>query len=91
MTVGPGVEVGDHEVVDREREGEHRAAEDAGHDQRQGDQAEGRERVRAEVLRRLLEAAVEADQPRAHDDDDEADAEHDVGDQQRLEAERGVP
>ena len=41
-----------------------------------------------EVLRRLLEVAVEADQPRAHDDHDEADAEHHVGDQQRLEAER---
>ena len=40
-----------------------------------------------EVLRRLLEVAVEADQAGADDDDDEADAEHDVGDQQRLEAE----
>jgi hypothetical protein len=43
--------------------------------------------VGAEVARRLLEAAVEANQARAHDDDDEADAEHDVGDQQRFEAE----
>ena len=87
----PRVEVGDHEVVDREREGEHRAAEDPGHDQRQGDEAEGLERRRPEVLRRLLEVAVEPDQARADDDDDEADAEHDVGDQQRLEPEWGLP
>ena len=41
-----------------------------------------RQRAGAEVGRRLLEAAVEADQARAHDDDHEADREHHVGDQQ---------
>ena len=46
--------------------------------------------VRAEVHRRLLEVAVEPDQPRLDRDDGEADAEHDVGDQDRPEAEDDV-
>ena len=46
--------------------------------------------VRAEVHRRLLEVAVEADESRLHRHDREADAEHDVRDQDRPEAEDDV-
>ena len=55
---GAGDEVRDHEVVDREREGQEGGGPHPGHDQRQGDQAEGR--GWPQVLRRLLQAAVEA-------------------------------
>ena len=58
--------------------------DDPRREQGQGDVAEGGEAA-APRSGRLLEAAVEADQPRAHDDHDEADREHDVGDEQRLE------
>ena len=78
-----GVEVRDHEVVDREGEAEQRRGEHRRREQRQRDLAERRPLVRAEVHRRLLEVAVEPDQPRLHGDDDEADDEHDVGDEDR--------
>ena len=55
----------------------------AGREQRQRDLAERRPLVRAEVHRRLLEVAVEADQPRLHGHDDEADDEHHVRDEDR--------
>ena len=56
--------------------------DDPRHDQRQGHRPERRERARPEVARRLLERAVEADQPRPDDDHDERDREHHVGDHQ---------
>ena len=81
------VEVRDDEVVDRESEREQRRGEDAWGEQRQSDRAERREGVGAQIAGGLLEAAVESDQPRTDDDNDEADREHDVGDQQAREPE----
>ena len=62
------------------------AGEDAGHDQRQRHLPERDRARRAEVHRRLLQVAVEADEPRLHRHDDVADVEHDVRDQDRREA-----
>ena len=67
---------------------EQRAGEDPRRDQRQRDPRERRPLVRAEVHRRLLEVAVEADEPRLHGHDDERDVEHDVRDADRPEAGR---
>ncbi len=58
----------------------------AGASERQRDLAERRPLVGAEIHRRLLEVAVEVDQPRLHRDDDVADDEHDVRDEDRPEA-----
>ncbi len=80
------VEVRDHEVVDREREREQRRRHDTGHDQGQRHEAERLPRRGPEVLRGLLQRAVEADQPRAHRDHHERQVEHDVRDQDRAEA-----
>ena len=91
VCVEPGVEVRDHEVVDREREAEQRGGEHRGRDQRQGDFAERRHLVGPEVHRGLLEVPVESDQSRLHRDDDEADDEHHMGDEDRPEAELEDP
>ena len=91
VVLGAGIEVRDHEVVDGEGEAEQRGAQDRGREQRQRDLAERRPLVRAEVHRRLLEVAVEADQPRLHRDDDVADDEHHVRDEDRHEAEVEAP
>ena len=61
-------------------------ASDARRDQRQGDPPEGLQLVGVEVHRRLLEPRVQARDPRLHGDHDEADAEHDVRDDDRPEA-----
>ena len=55
-----------------------------GQDEREGHLPERRPLVGAEVHRRLLEVAGEALHPRPHGHDHEADVEHDVGDQDRL-------
>ena len=85
-----GVEVRHDEIVDRDREAEQHRGEDRGGDQRQRHLAEGRPLVCAEIHRRLFEMSVETDQPRLHGDHREADAEHDVRDQDRPEAEDHV-
>src|SRR6188472_3101487 len=51
-----GVEVRDHEVVDRERERKQGARDDAGEDQGEGHSPEGLNGTRPEVLGGLLEA-----------------------------------
>ena len=61
---------------------------DARHDQRQRDVPEGRALVGVEVHRRLLQPRVEAGEAGLDRHDDEADAEHDVGDEDRAEAQR---
>ena len=85
------VEVGDDVVVEAEREGEQRTGEDAGCRQREGDPQERLGRVGPEVGRRLLEPRVEGRHPRLDGDDDERDAEHDVGDGDRQRRRTGTP
>ena len=72
---GPGGEAGDDQIVERQREGQHPAGDDRRHDDRQRDLEEGLHRRRAEIHRRLLQRAVEGDQPRLHDDGHEAHGE----------------
>ena len=64
-----------------------RGAQDAREDQREGDPPERLPRRGVEVHRRLLEVVVHARQPGADGDDHERQAEHDVRDQDRPEAE----
>src|SRR5439155_1182855 len=85
-----GVEVRDHEVVDRERKRQQQRGEDPRRDQRERDTRERRPLVRAEIHGGLFEVTVEADQPRLHGYDDVADVEHDVSDDDRQEAGRDV-
>ena len=58
-----GVQVGDDEVVERQREREQRRAEDAREDQREGDPPEGLVRRRIEIHRRLFERVAEPREP----------------------------
>ena len=91
VDLAPGVEVRDHEVVDREREARAAApARIAGAISGIVTLPERRPLVRAEVHRRFLEMAVEADEPRLHRHDDVADAEHHVRDRDRPEAGRDL-
>ena len=64
------------------------AGQDARQDQREGHLPERRPLVRPEVHRRLLEVAREPLHPGPDGDDHVADVEHDVGDEDRLDAER---
>ena len=73
--------------IDR-REREQGAGQDPREDQREGHLPEGRPRVRPEVHRGLLEVARKALHPGPNRHDDEADVEHDVGDEDGLDAER---
>ena len=85
-----GHEVGRHEVVDGEREGEQRPRQDRREDQRQRDEAEGHPRRCAQILGSLLDRAIEARQPCSHRDRHVGDAEHHVGDEEREEPLRDV-
>ena len=75
----PGGEARDHQIVEREREGEHPAGGKRRRDQRQRDGEERPQRRAAEIHRRLLQAAVEAHEPRLHHHGDEAHGERGVG------------
>ena len=84
----PGREARDDVVVDRQAERQQGGGHDARQDEREGHLPEGRPLVGAEVHRRLLEVAREALQAGLHGHDHEADVEHDVGDEDRPDAQR---
>ena len=75
-----GIEGRDDQVVEREREGEHRAGRDGRQQERQRHVAEGPVGRRAQVPGRLLDVRVEGHCPGTDDDGHVRDAERDVGD-----------
>ena len=87
---GAGGEIGDDELVDREREGEERSRQHAGKNDRQGNAEEGAHLAGAEVDRCLDDRRIEILEPRAHDGTDESDVEDRVGDDDRMQPEREV-
>ena len=68
----------DHDLVERGREGEDRAREDPGKDEREGDLAEGEKRRRAETCGRSDHVVVEALERRRHRDHHERKGEQRV-------------
>ena len=79
----PADEVGDDEVVERQRERQHRRRDDARHDQRQRHLEERPGGAGAEVQRGVLQRPVEPADAGAHRHRDEADLEGHMGDDDR--------
>ena len=91
VLTAPPTKFGDHEVVEREHEGQQEPGDDARQDQRQRHLDEGLERGGEQVLGRVLERPVEALHAGAHRDRHERDREPDVAEEDRSEPDRDLP
>ena len=85
---GPGGEGGDHDLVEREGEGQQGAGQQRRAGQREGDVAERLEQVGAQVGRGLVDVGGQASQAGdhvvEHDHDAEGGVGHDEGDERRA-------
>ena len=82
----PGGEARDHQIVERQREGQHPARRDRRQISGSVTARNALQRRAAEIHRRLLQAAVEAQEPRLHHHGDEAHGQRGVRDRHGPEA-----